>query len=82
MSLFDEAVEPAPPAARLHAAHDFVSRCITWSEAEIERRRSAGRPTEEWESYVRFNRHALAELEAGKLDHWFAAPSVQSRDKL
>lgn len=82
MSLFDEPVEPPAPAARLQAAHDFVSRCITWSEAEIERRRNAGRPTEEWESYVRFNRHALAELEAGKLDHWFATPSLQSRDKL
>lgn len=82
MSLFDEVVPAASPAARLHAAHDFVSRCITWSEAEIERRRASGRPTEEWESYIRFNRHALAELEAGTLDGWFATPPGGSRDKL
>jgi hypothetical protein len=82
LKLFDEPNATATPAGSLRAAHHFVSQCIRWGEAEITARAAAGRPTAEWESYVRFSQHAREELEAGTLDHWFVPASPSDRDKL
>lgn len=67
--------EPASPVAAWGAVYGFVSRCREWAVAEIARREAAGRPTAEWESYLRFTDHTLRELREGTLDPWFdAAP--------
>jgi hypothetical protein len=47
----------------------------------VARRSLAGRDTSEWEVYLRFSRHALAELERGTLDPWFLPPEGGGRDK-
>ncbi len=65
--------QPAPDLA-LAAAHAFVTRCRAWAVDELARRTAAGRPTQEWESYLRFTDHTLRELEDGTLDHWFVPP--------
>jgi hypothetical protein len=62
---------PADPGARWAAVKDFVQRCRLWSVAELERRAADGRPTAEWESYLKFTDHTLQELDNGTLDHWF-----------
>lgn len=72
MTLFQTPGPLGPPYARLRAAHDFVSRCIQYAQTEVSRRREAGRDPTEWESYLRFQQHALRELEDGTLDAWFA----------
>ena len=74
MSLFREA-DPhaaAPPAQQVAAVHAFTTRCRAYAEEAIARRRAEGRPTDEWEVYLRFTDHTLRELEDGTLDHWFA----------
>lgn len=73
MPLFDQPTPPIAPAAALQATERFVQRCRAWAVAEIARRAEAGRPTGEWESYLRFTDHTLAELRSGKLDPWFLA---------
>jgi hypothetical protein len=72
MALWSPETPPPPPEQGIAAAHAFVSRCRAWAVMEIERRAAAGRPTEEWESYLRFTDHTLRELEEGTLDRWFA----------
>jgi len=66
-----DALSEATPEERLAAVHAFTTRCRAYAVAEIDRRRAAGRPTNDWESYLRFTDHTLAELENGTLDHWF-----------
>jgi hypothetical protein len=70
---------PADPAQALAAAHGFVSRCRSWALAEIERRKTNGKPLHEWESYLRFTDHTLRELEEGTLDPWFL-PALPPED--
>lgn len=74
MSLYTRPAPEVEPEAKLHAAHGFVRRCLEYAEAELTKRRASGRDTTEWESYARFTRHTLAELEAGTLDSWFTTP--------
>lgn len=71
--LSEAPAEEATPVAAWGAAFAFVTRCRAWAVDEIARRRAAGRPTAEWESYLKFTDHTLHELEAGTLDHWFDA---------
>ncbi len=63
-----------PPDQAWLAVRDFVTRCRAWAVAEIARRQANGKPTAEWESYLRFTDHTLAELDDGTLDAWFAPP--------
>lgn len=82
MPLYDpeHRARPAPRDA-VCVVHDFLRRCRQWAaEKEIPKRLERvadGLQTEEaaklhaWVAYLRFTEHALAELEAGKLDHWF-----------
>jgi hypothetical protein len=62
---------PADPGERWAAVKDFVLRCRRWSEGELERRAADGRPTTEWDAYLKFTDHTLRELDDGTLDHWF-----------
>ena len=71
---------PASPEAAWTAVHTFVGRCRRWAADEITRREAAGRPTEEWRSYLRFTDHTLAELQNGTLDPWFLAATAVDRD--
>ncbi len=71
MALFDAEAEAVSAAAALKASEAFVRRCRDWAEAEIARRRLVGKATGEWESYLRFTDHTLAELRDGRLDSWF-----------
>ena len=73
--LFPDQNPVATPEQRIAAVYTFTKRCEKWALDEVFRRESAGRPTEEWEVYLRFTRHTLTELENGTLDHWFAENS-------
>lgn len=75
LPLSQQPAEPASPVAAWGASYTFVRRCREWAAAEIERRARDGRPTAEWESYLRFTDHTLRELENGTLDAWFAGDS-------
>ncbi len=82
MPLFNPAHRPAlAPQDAVAAVHDFLQRCQHWA-AEIEIPKRLQRVEEDlqtedaaklhaWVAYLRFTEHALGELEAGKLDHWF-----------
>lgn len=83
--LYDPARVPVvDPADAVAIAHAFASRCRAWAtDREIPRRVAglAAEPTQEaaaklhaWVAWRDFLDHALAELEAGTLDHWFRAP--------
>lgn len=65
-----------PPDQAWSAVVDFVGRCRAWAVDEITRRQASGRPTEAWESYLRFTDHTLHELAEGTLDRWFEGPSA------
>lgn len=73
MPLFADPPAPIPATSALHATERFVQRCRAWALDEISRRAQAGRPTHEWEIYLRFTDHTLQELHNGKLDPWFEA---------
>lgn len=72
------------PADAVAIAHDFASRCRAWAvEREIPRRAAglaadpaldAAAKLHAWLAWRDFLDHALGELEAGTLDHWFKAP--------
>jgi hypothetical protein len=68
-----DTAQPAPEQG-IAAAHAFVTRCRAWAVMELARRGADGRPTHEWESYLRFTDHTLRELENGTLDRWFQPP--------
>lgn len=83
--LWDPERAPAvDPADAVAIAHAFAARCRAWAvEREIPRRADAlaASPTQDaaaklhaWVAWRDFLDHALAELEAGTLDHWFTAP--------
>lgn len=63
--------ETPTPAAGWRATYTFVQRCRAWAVGEIAKRTREGRPTAEWEVYLRFTDHTLRELEDGTLDGWF-----------
>lgn len=73
---------PASPEAAWAAVRTFVEQCRAWAVDEIARRKAAGRPTEEWETYLRFTDHTLAELDNGTLDRWFLAAPAPDWDTL
>lgn len=72
---------PASPEVAWAAAFDFVTRCRAWASDEITRREAAGRPTDEWRSYLKFTDHTLTELRDGTLDAWFLAATAAQQDK-
>jgi hypothetical protein len=73
--LFARADPSATAAQRIAAVHAFSLRCREWAVAAIARRQAEGRSAADWEVYLRFTDHTLAELENGTLDHWFAENS-------
>jgi len=52
---------------------DFLSRCITYSDESIARKKARGDVGEiaAWQSYRDFTAYSLEEINSGKLDDWF-----------
>ena len=52
---------------------DFLSRCITYSDESIARKKARGDNEEiaAWQSYRDFTAYSLKEINSGKLDDWF-----------
>jgi hypothetical protein len=69
--LWPDADPHATPEQRIAAVHAFTTRCRQWAVDAIARRQAEGRPSDDWEIYLRFTDHTLHELENGTLDHWF-----------
>ncbi len=71
-----------PPEVARAIVRDFLIRCRGWGAdreipKQLDRLRADPNPTDaarlhQWTSWVAFVDHALRELDAGDLDHWFA----------
>ena len=51
----------------------FLTRCNSYAEESIKRKKERGEIDEisVWESYIKFNQHAIDEIIDGTLDEWF-----------
>lgn len=51
----------------------FLMRCNSYAEDSIQRKKERGENDEisAWESYIKFNQHAIEEIIDGTLDDWF-----------
>tara|TARA_B100000900_G_scaffold81762_1_gene65954 strand:+ start:357 stop:1169 length:813 start_codon:yes stop_codon:yes gene_type:complete len=52
---------------------DFLTKCIDYANASIERKRKRGEDglIPAWETYIEFTQHSIDEIHSGKLDSWF-----------
>lgn len=52
---------------------DFLTKCIDYANASIERKKQRGEVDliPAWETYIDFTQHSIDEIHTGKLDRWF-----------
>ena len=52
---------------------DFLTKCIDYANASIERKKKRGEDglIPAWETYIEFTQHSIDEIHSGKLDSWF-----------
>lgn len=52
---------------------DFLTKCIDYANASIERKRKRGEDglIPAWETYIEFTQHSIDEIHSGKLNSWF-----------
>ncbi len=62
------------PEERKQVVRDFLRRCVTYSDASIERKLERNEDREEitrWKAYREFTAYAISEIDDGTLDSWF-----------
>lgn len=69
------------------AVRNFLRRCVSYSDASIERKLSRGGDENEvarWRAYREFTAYAIAEIDRGELDSWFdgETPSTLPRESV
>lgn len=69
------------------AVRNFLRRCVSYSDASIERKMSISGDEKEvarWRAYREFTAYAIAEIDRGELDSWFDAdtPSAEPRESV
>jgi flavin reductase (DIM6/NTAB) family NADH-FMN oxidoreductase RutF len=54
----------------------FLNQCNSYAQNSIQRKKERGEENEirAWESYIKFNQHAIDEITDGTLDDWFHYP--------